>query len=163
VESVSRIWVVEESSQATLNDLMSELAAIGDSLEVADAAALKKDDIYAAKYSLDDDLYRVRIVDVDSDNNIAEVVYIDYGNTEEVELKDIYNLPDSLSSGAPLARPVNVRGAQFALDSEEARERLKAHLTEGSVSIGGGGGDSALMVDGKPINLQYLLKCKVGH
>ncbi len=165
VESVSRIWVVEEeSSQEALNDLMSELAAIKDSLQpVVTAGELKNGDIYAAKYSLDGDLYRVKIIE--SDSSTAEVVYIDYGNSEEVELKDVYQLPASLRGCAALARPVNIRGAQFALDSGEGRERLKSHLTEGSVCLtggGGGGGDCAVMVDGKPLNLQYLLKCKVG-
>jgi hypothetical protein len=164
VESVSRIWVVEEeSSQAALNDLMSELAAIKDSLQPVTPGELKNGEIYAAKYSLDGDLYRVKIIE--SDSSTAEVVYLDYGNSEEVELKDVYQLPASLTGCAALARPVTIRGAQFALDSEEGRERLKSHLTEGSVCItggGGGGGDCGLMVDGKPLNLQYLLKCKVG-
>ncbi len=162
VESVSRIWVVEEeTSQAALNDLMSELAAIKDSLQPV--TELKNGEIYAAKYSLDGDLYRVKIIESDS-SSTAEVVYIDYGNSEEVELKDVYQLPASLTGCAALARPVTIRGAQFALDSEEGRERLKSHLTEGSVCItgGGGGGDCGVMVDGKPLNLQYLLKCKVG-
>ncbi len=165
VESVSRIWVVEEeTSQEALNDLMSELAAIKDSLQPV--TELKNGEIYAAKYSLDGDLYRVKIIESDS-SSTAEVVYIDYGNSEEVELKDVYQLPASLRGCAALARPVSIRGAQFALDSEEGRERLKSHLTEGSVCItggggGGGGGDCGVMVDGKPLNLQYLLKCKVG-
>ncbi len=163
MESVSRIWVVEEeTSQAALNDLMSELAAIKDSLQPV--TELKNGEIYAAKYSLDGDLYRVKIIE--SDSSTAEVVYIDYGNSEEVELKDVYQLPASLRGCAALARPVTIRGAQFALDSEEGRERLKSHLTEGSVCLagvgGGGGGDCGVMVDGKPLNLQYLLKCKVG-
>lgn len=170
--------MVDEESQEALNDLMSELALLRDSLQPALAASrgkdetcpLKKGEIYAARYSLDGDLYRVRIVSVGNDdhepieaNSLVEVEYIDYGNTEEVEASDIYQLPTgSLTEVPPLARPVNIRGAQFAFDSEEGRERLKRHLTEGSVHVGGARGEeSQVLVDGKPVNLQYLLKCKV--
>jgi hypothetical protein len=48
------------------------------------------------------------------------------------------------------------------LNGEEAVERLKSHLTEGSVQIASGrGSESLVLVDGKPINLPYLLKTKV--
>ena len=177
VDTVSRVWVVEEASQEALNDLMSELAALRDTLQPASLAGLaanREDAIYAARYSLDGDLYRVRIVGLGGDENEigensgggpVEVEYIDYGNAEEVEVEDIYQLPASLTAVGPLARLVNIRGARFALDTEEARERLKRHLTEGSVCLSGGGrgGGESVLVDGKPLNLQYLLKCKVRY
>ena len=96
-----------------------------------------------------------------------EQVVVGDSSKEEVEVADIFLLPPALAEGSPLARPISIRGAQFALDCEEARERLKSHLTEGSIQLLGSsssrGQDTLLMVDGKPINLQYLLKYKVKY
>ena len=186
VETVSRIWVVDEDCQETLNDIMSELAAVRDNLQPALApspegcdgegkATFEEGKLYAARYGCDGDLYRVRVIGCDDHHGgepvagdaVVTVEYIDYGNTEEVEVADIFLLPPALAEGSPLARPISIRGAQFALDCEEARERLKSHLTEGSIQLLGSsssrGQDTLLMVDGKPINLQYLLKYKVKY
>ena len=66
---------------------------------------------------------------------ILEMQYIDYGNCEEVDIKNIYMLPNSLAEVSPAARSVKVAGTRFALDSEENRNFLLEVLDEKDVRV----------------------------
>merc|ERR1711923_120454 len=78
------------------------------------------------EFSEDGEMYRCKVAGVEE--NIAEVEYIDYGNTEEVDVKNILELPQQFQSLEPAGVAVQVRGASLAMDTEKGRKKLESLL-----------------------------------
>lgn len=88
VQDVSRGPKLEGMIGSLRNDLKSNPPLPG-------AYSFKKGDIVAAKFSQDGLWYRARIDKITPDNKDAEVLFIDYGNRENVAQKDLAPLPSA--------------------------------------------------------------------
>lgn len=184
LESVKRMWFVPEQRLAELNGMMEKLALIKDRLVPVQDVVISSIDggeeevLCAVRYSEDGEVYRVRVLEKvdddeddeskdgleeqDKDETFFQVEFIDYGNQEVVRPSDILELPAEFKVAEPFGQPVNLKGAEFALESEELRENLSAHLMSASslklsmVSKH----EATLIVDGKPLNLNHWLRYK---
>ena len=68
----------------------------------------------------------------------AQVLYIDYGNTAEVEIGTMVNLSDELAKISPLAQKIKLIGVapQLSNASSEAAKQVNV-FTKGVAVIGG--------------------------
>lgn len=64
------------------------------------AQPVKKDTLCAAKFEADDGWYRARVLQVAKGGNV-EVQFVDYGNVENVQLRDLKVLPQNLLGFPP--------------------------------------------------------------
>ena len=156
-ESASRIWFIPEQSIEQLNLLKQKLLHLKESL--VQASEVKVGEIYAVKFSEDDELCRIRVLKRTEDG--VEVVYIDYGNQDQVENEEILDIPDNLKSAPGYARMVQLKGADYSLDCDELKEKLKDFLVDSNVSVNMTSKIyGTLVVDGKPLNTNSWLRFK---
>ena len=123
VESVQKVWLVEKTKMAALEELMVSLGGT----DPGPQENLSPGSLCCVRFSEDEELYRVRLVDCS--DNMATVHYIDYGNTEEVETDRVLELAEELKELEPAARPVSVKFSSLALDSEKSRAKLEKVLS----------------------------------
>lgn len=112
VSSCNELYVQEASEAA-----VEALRAAGESLNAAlieapptaGAFSAKRGALCAAKFSFDNMWYRAKIVECDpSGTGKADVVFIDYGNGEKIDAKDLAALPSSCADAEPFAREVRL-------------------------------------------------------
>lgn len=107
-----RIFVqAAESSASALAAVESGLAAMGlDKVGEIPLAALKPGSMVAAKFSADGRWYRARVLFVPKGVGAADVRFVDYGNEERVDAKDLRRLgTGSVFGMAPVAVEVCLR------------------------------------------------------
>ena len=109
-------WFLPESLQDSLDSLMEQLESLTSSLSPMSASDVFPGQLCGAKFSEDDDMYRAKIVSVKDD--MIEVIYIDYGNSEFRSLSDLYVLPDDLLSPNLHVVKLELDGSEkFSLES----------------------------------------------
>jgi hypothetical protein len=74
-----------------------------------------KDEVCAAKFSFDGMWYRAKVEKILAGNK-AQVVYIDYGNREEVAFTNCAALPPTYQSPPPYAREYGIAFAGLPKD-----------------------------------------------
>ena len=77
--------------------------------------------LYAVRYSEDGEMYRALVVDTEDESKMAEVHFIDYGNKEVVGYTEVFTLPENLTEADAYAEMMNLKGAEYALDSSDIR------------------------------------------
>lgn len=105
VENCNVLWVqvVNEDVQERLLFVSNQLAEICPSAKMADNFQLIK--IYAAKFSEDQLWYRC-IIREQLGSNRVRVLFVDYGNEEEMAAANVVEVPQSLCEFKPFARKV---------------------------------------------------------
>ncbi|CAG8450919.1 5228_t:CDS:10 [Acaulospora colombiana] len=79
----------------SLEKMMSEFRLYHKNTQTSNASSLKTDQIVGAQFTADNQWYRAKIKKLSSDKKSAEVVYIDYGNSETIPLSRIRSIPDN--------------------------------------------------------------------
>ena len=109
-------WFHPESLQDSLDSLMDQLDSLASSLSPMSAADVFSGQLCGAKFSEDDAMYRAKIVSVKDD--MIDVIYIDYGNSESRSLSDLFVLPDDVLSPNPHVVMLELDGCEkFSLES----------------------------------------------
>lgn len=91
VEDPTTLWVQFPDSAKELDELMNTIATHFKASPPAPGHIPKKGEVCAAKFSADGNWYRAKVVAVSGRS--ADVLYIDYGNSETVSVDDIASLP----------------------------------------------------------------------
>ena len=126
VEKGGWVWVTPVQLQEEVDALMEELRKLKPELGLA--VDFTEGDTVAAIYSEDGELYRCRIV---SRNGLyLQVLFVDFGNTEEKSAKEILALPSNLSEKMRPGFAMKVRMAGFDISSKEDDEKERMKLEE---------------------------------
>ncbi|CAG8444479.1 574_t:CDS:10 [Acaulospora morrowiae] len=78
-----------------LEKMMSEFRLYHKTASSSGASNFKTDEIVCAQFTADDQWYRAKIKKFTGDKKSAEVVYIDYGNSETIPVSRIRPIPDN--------------------------------------------------------------------
>ncbi|RWS03569.1 staphylococcal nuclease domain-containing protein 1-like protein, partial [Dinothrombium tinctorium] len=135
---MSSIFAQLTENEALLDELLTELREeLTAKPPLPGSFQIKKGEICAAKYSADGQWYRAK-VEKNLGNNTVSVIFIDYGNRDNVSTKDLAPLPSSkfgLQPGNP--SPAKEYGLAFVtlptsdLDAiQEAREAFMADTSD---------------------------------
>jgi len=89
--------------------------------------------LVAVRFSEDGLVYRAKVVSIE--DSVLTVRFIDYGNTEQKTLKEIFRLPSSLSTVAGLAVLLEVAGAESTKDSSKNRDRVASKLSKPNLDV----------------------------
>ncbi|XP_060063477.1 serine/threonine-protein kinase 31-like [Ylistrum balloti] len=160
VESCVTVWVQVVNEENT-----SKLMKITDQLASLCPAASKVNDppqqakVYAAQFSEDNMWYRCAVKQFAGTEKVR-VQYIDYGNSEEISVNSLVEIPQTLAANKPLATKFMLHNTRANKFNDVNGISLLRRLTEGKVieavrtrKLGDGNGHYALIyVDGQSIN-----------
>ncbi|XP_074603463.1 staphylococcal nuclease domain-containing protein 1-like isoform X2 [Brevipalpus obovatus] len=156
VQDVARGPKFEEIIVSLRNDLKSNPPLPG-------AYSFKKGDIVAAKFSQDGLWYRARIDKISPDSKDAEVLFIDYGNRENVAQKDLAPLPsadysiNAVPAAAQLYAPAFISLPPNDLDAiQAARDALESMVSGKELYLRKEYRDT---VNGQVLDLVSLIDC----
>ncbi|KAJ8319001.1 hypothetical protein KUTeg_004092 [Tegillarca granosa] len=160
VESAITIWiqVVNDENTNKLMNITEQLTSLCPAAPKVNGQP-QQNKIYAAQYSEDCNWYRCCVKQFLGTDTI-KVQYIDYGNTEEISIKSLVEIPPALSASKPLAHKIvfhNTRpkdlsdqsGAEFLrkLTDNKILELIRTNpLTDGSGHYG------IITVEGQVLN-----------
>uniref|UniRef100_S4RUV2 Tudor domain-containing protein n=1 Tax=Petromyzon marinus TaxID=7757 RepID=S4RUV2_PETMA len=112
-----------------LTSLMSVVATTGDEREVS-LAMVEVGGLYLARYSEDNILYRARVLDVTAGR--AKVMFIDYGNEEELDASCLRGVPPNVADAPPFAFPCFLRGSTGCIVPDEVTDAFVGACLEES-------------------------------
>ena len=159
VERVDRVWVVLKDKLPELENMMVDLATCMEREENRKSAEhVEPGLLCCVEFSEDGEMYRCKVAAVE--DNVAEVEYIDYGNTEEVEVQHILELPQQFHGVEPAGVAVQVRGASMALDTEKGRKKLETVLGGDKVCLLVENGEGVFWSEGKKVDVGKILQSK---
>merc|ERR1719508_29524 len=126
VESTKRIWVCREDDEVRVSLMMDKLARMVS--ELKSAQRMKRGAVYGASFSQDGAMYRAVLKEVDG--GILVVQFIDFGNKETKEERELFDIPEEIGSSPAAAVVVNIKN-----DLEETEEnRIRVEdLLEGDI------------------------------
>ncbi|XP_033750766.1 serine/threonine-protein kinase 31-like isoform X2 [Pecten maximus] len=160
VESCVTVWVqvVNEENTNKLMNITEQLGALCPAAsKVNDPSQQSK--VYAAQFSEDNMWYRCSIKQFIGTEKV-KVQYIDYGNSEEISVNSLVEIPQTLASNKPLATKFMLHNTKANKFNDINGISLLRKLTEGKVieavrtrKLGDGNGHYALIyLDGQSIN-----------
>ena len=115
VESVSKVWVCREEDSSRVDNLMDKLAGL---TNLESTTKVPKGAVFAARYSLDDELYRVVPISKQEDQFLVQ--FIDFGNMETKPMKDLFIIPEEIS-----LEPSSAVLVTISTSLEETKENRK--------------------------------------
>merc|ERR1719318_302592 len=126
VESVKKVWVCRED-EVRVSLLMDKLARLGE--ELKPAPRMKKGAVYGARFSQDGELYRVVLKEAVEGRVVVQ--FIDFGNKETKEEKELYDIPEEIGSEPAAAFEVSMKNDFEETDGnrEVVEEMLGENLT----------------------------------
>lgn len=111
---------------AKLEELMSKLRQEFKAMPpVTGAYAPKRGDLCAAKFSEDDEWYRAKVERVEKGGNVS-ILYVDYGNREQVPSTRLAMLPPAFISEKPYAHEYVPALLVLPTDTDDRNEAVKA-------------------------------------
>merc|ERR1719186_388274 len=113
VESTKRIWVCREDDEVRVSLMMDKLARMVS--ELKSAQRMKRGAVYGASFSQDGAMYRAVLKEVDGGRHVVQ--FIDFGNMETKEERELFDIPDEIGSSPAAALVVNIKN-----DLEETEE-----------------------------------------
>ena len=125
IEESGLVWVTPVQLQEEVNSLMEELGKLQPELKLA--VECKDGETFAAVYSEDGELYRCRVIGRNGGH--LEVLFIDFGNTEEKSEEELLALPRHLNEEVRRGMAMKVQMAGVG-NSEDKRVKLEESLTD---------------------------------
>jgi len=126
-------WFHPESLQDSRDSLMDQLDTLTRALSPMSASEVFSGQLCGAKFSEDEVMYRAKVISVKDD--MVDVIYIDYGNSESRSLSDLFMLPDEILSPNPHVVKLELDGYEkFSLESvkvvklSDVNGRILAHI-----------------------------------
>ena len=93
-----KLQIISPSTTAALSTLMSSFSTHHRSTTSSLSSPPKTGDLVSARFSLDNEWYRARIRRNDRENKKADVLFIDYGNSETLPWNELRPLPPQFST-----------------------------------------------------------------
>lgn len=110
------VWFIPSSLQPALDRLMDQLELVANSLTPLPASQVFLGQLCAARFSQDEAMYRAEAISVK--DQVVRVMFIDYGNTEDKSMSELFMSPEELLAIAPYAVKVEL-GTAVKEDEEE--------------------------------------------
>eukprot|EP00092_Neocalanus_flemingeri_P020850 GFUD01022588.1.p1 GENE.GFUD01022588.1~~GFUD01022588.1.p1 ORF type:complete len:1341 (+),score=457.64 GFUD01022588.1:113-4024(+) len=124
VETVSTVWVTRADSYSALDKLRDQLADLEGRLQPL--TGVQVGDLVVARFSGDEELYRGKVTIITED--LASVVFFDYGDTEQQPVGGFMEMPRELRDMEPLAEKVRLLGGEYFEDSKEMWDQIDNEL-----------------------------------
>ena len=121
LESVSKVWVSHDSTSDEVATLMEENQTKFQTLDEKDIAV---GGIVAAKYG--DDWCRAKILNICGQK--VNVLFIDFGNREEVTFSELKKLSQNLMNVPPAATEVHIEENELIINNDENMEVVSENL-----------------------------------
>nr|CAD7257699.1 unnamed protein product [Timema shepardi] len=126
IESPALFWVQNAGDAAAIEAMQFELQTKADDLQIIETLP-DEDTLLAALY--DESWYRAKVLE--TDNNLITVVFVDYGNTDVIDITSgsLRTLPDELKQNPGFAIKCKfslepVEGSEWSAESMERFESL---------------------------------------
>eukprot|EP00092_Neocalanus_flemingeri_P041290 GFUD01044962.1.p1 GENE.GFUD01044962.1~~GFUD01044962.1.p1 ORF type:complete len:886 (+),score=254.50 GFUD01044962.1:3-2660(+) len=129
LESCKRIWVCREEDEVRVSLLMDKLARMEE--ELKPSQRMKKGAVYGARFSQDEEMYRVVLKDREEGRYVVQ--FIDFGNMETKEEKELYDIPEDIGSCPAAAVMVDV--LTELEDTSESRSLVEDLLEGEDVTV----------------------------
>merc|ERR1719427_693205 len=125
VESTKRVWVCREDDQVGVSLMMDKLAGIEG--ELKPAHRMKRGAVYGARFSQDDAMYRAVLKEVEEGHVVQ---FIDFGNMEPKEERELFDIPYEVGSSPAAAVSVDIKSD---LEETEENRTLVEDMLEGDI------------------------------
>jgi len=127
VEKPDIVWVVKTKDMDFVQNQLTNITMVP--IDV-----VKVGTVAACKFSEDGVVYRAQVLSME---NINEVVirYMEFGNTEMVDQKELCHLPLSLSKVGPMAVKVKLVGMEGVKNSEKNRLKVEKKLDVDNLEV----------------------------
>ena len=124
-----QMWFTPISLLPVVKNLRHKLALI----QRIPVSQVKVGQVCITMYSIDSELYRARITEVNE--NKVEVLFVDYGNEEVKSIDEIMEIPEDYLELVPTALPINTARAFNKMQRREVEdllcgEQVKVKLSE---------------------------------
>ena len=117
---------------ATIDKIMTELGELGPGLATQDNVSVGE--FYAAQYSVDNEWYRVSLLEVT--DQTAKVEFIDYGSVETLDVKNLKSLPTHLKETPQTCLKVSLHDVfPEDIDHKATKDYLEATFLEQEVLL----------------------------
>lgn len=143
--SVHKIFIhpLIESHTALMNEMDLTMQELGNIADCVKERQISTGNCYLVKYIKDDKWYRAQVQKINFDDKKAEILYIDYLNTEFVALDQIYECPKHLAS-------YNLMNLTVSLHGVELNPNVKPELVYNKL---------AELLEGKTIYAKIIENC----
>lgn len=121
IKSVDKIFIYPkiESHVTMMSEMDSAFQELGDIANVVDDKLVAIGRCYLVKYKKDDKWYRAKILRINYDEEEADILYIDYLNTECVKLAEIRECPRNFISYNLMNIAVGLHGVEYNPNVEQ--------------------------------------------
>merc|ERR1719318_1392483 len=99
---------------------MDQLEQLASSLTALPASHVFPGQLCAARYSQDEAMYRAEVISVK--DQVVRVMFIDYGNTEEKTILEVFMMPEELLVPPPYAATLELASAVQEDEEEKILE-----------------------------------------
>ncbi|KAK7507562.1 hypothetical protein BaRGS_00001497 [Batillaria attramentaria] len=132
IETPTLVWA-QLVSDATIEEQMTITQKLAEKCPVAPKAQGRTDPtkIYGAQFSEDGLWYRCQVRMAFNPDRV-KVQYIDFGNSEEVNPKDLVELPEELTMPKPFAMKIMFHNVRYIHSKEKEATAFLKEVTEGN-------------------------------
>jgi len=127
VEKPDIVWVVKTKDMDFVQNQLSNITMVP--IDV-----VKVGTVAACKFSEDGVVYRAMVLSIESSNKVM-IRYMEFGNSEMVDQKELCNLPSSLGKVGPLAVKVRLVGMEGVKNSEKNRRKVEKKLDVDNLEV----------------------------
>lgn len=134
ITNVDKIFIYPkiESHVIQMSEMYSSLQDLGNSADVVDDKLIAIGRCYLVQYKKDGKWYRAQVLKINYDEDEAEILYVDYLNTEFVKFDEIRECPRNYISYNLMNITVGLHGVEFNPNVEQISVYNKlAELFEG--------------------------------
>ena len=159
VETVSKVWVTRKELEPKVKKLMAALEGMENELDYVSNVTIGC--VYGARFSEDGLMYRAVVEDVEESK--VWVRYMDYGNRELIDVREMVNLPEKMARLPAAAVMVEIEDNRKVEDSQSNRDRVEMEL-EGDVDMEFVNNRlTRILVAGKIVNFHFENTKKIGQ
>merc|ERR1719234_2503249 len=127
VEKPDIVWVVKTKDMDFVQNQLSNITMVP--IDV-----VKVGTVAACKFNEDGVVYRAMVLSMESTNKVM-IRYMEFGNSEIVDQKELCHLPSSLVKVGPLAVKVRLVGMEGVKNSEKNRRKVEKKLDVDNLEV----------------------------
>jgi len=127
VETPSIVWISKMNEVEKVEKQLSNMTMVP-------LQEVKNGTVAACRFSEDGEVYRCQVLVVE-DADMVTIRYMDFGNTETVDRKELCHLPSGLGKLAPMAVRVRLGGMVGVKNTENNRRKVEKKLNVENLEV----------------------------
>jgi len=127
VETPNIVWISKVSEVEKVEKQLSNMTMVP-------LQEVKNGTVAACRFSEDGEVYRCQVLAVE-DADMVTIRYMEFGNTETVDRKELCHLPSSLGKLAPVAVRVRLWGMVGVKNTENNRRKVEKKLNVENLEV----------------------------